>query len=141
MNNNAVRYIWLVGCLAVALIGRLITQGVSPLTGRDYLGLAVFAGLACLAEALATEVSVGPKKQATSSIAFLPIFACLIVYPLVPAIAVAVFVSVFTELVFRKPVLWRTAFNAAQYTIAYSLAGLAYRYATSRNGFDGQAEI
>jgi putative nucleotidyltransferase with HDIG domain len=141
MSKNAIRYIWIVACAAAALIAQLISQGIPPLSGRDYIGLLVFAGLACLAEALATEVSVGPKKQASSSIAFLPIFACLIVYPLVPAICVAVFVSVFTELVFRKPVVWRTAFNAAQYTIAYSLAGLAYGYATGRDGFDANAGI
>src|SRR5688500_1499376 len=128
MKKTATLYIWFVSCLAVAMLTWLAAQGLPSLSWRDCAGLLVFGGLAALAEKLATEISVGPQKHAASSIAFLPLFACVLVYPALPSILVAVAISLFTEVAFRKPLFWRATFNAAQVTLAYGAAALTYAF-------------
>ena len=93
---------------------------------QEILGLAAFSGLAILSEALAIDFAVAKDHRAKSSIIFLPLFACAIVFPPSAAVAATVVVLAVTELLFRERVVWRAAFNISQDVLAIGAGALVY---------------
>jgi len=133
MNKSAYAYLTAVAIGAITLLlGLLVTLGIPAMSSREYLGLFVFAALGVLSEALALDFTVGPNRQAQSSIAFLPLFACMLVYAPLPATLAAMLVALTTELFFRKPLLWRTVFNTSQYVLSYGAAACIYYFISNK---------
>jgi putative nucleotidyltransferase with HDIG domain len=93
---------------------------------QDYAGLGVFIGLATLSEYLAVESGRG--RRVRSSVAFIPLLAAAISFP-VAAVVIAVVAMYLRTLIQTRN--WRVfAFNLAQSTLAYGSAGLLFRALT-----------
>lgn len=126
MNKQAYTYVGVVSTAAAGLILALPWDGLYALGWHHGLGLAMFIGVAVLSEGLAVDFAVGQNRTAKSSIGFLPLFACAIIFPPIAAVAATVIVHGFTELVLRQRVYWRAAFNTAQHSLSIGLAALLY---------------
>jgi putative nucleotidyltransferase with HDIG domain len=108
---------------------------LGQLTFNDYAGLAVFIGLATLSEHLAVESGRG--RRVRSSIAFLPLLAAALIFP-VGAVVLAVATMYLRALLQTKN--WSVfAFNLAQSTLAYGTAAVVFRALTHEGAFGGGA--
>lgn len=118
--------------LAAAFMLSVDWGALGQLTLRDYAGLAVFIGLAALSEYLAVESGRGHRVR--SSIAFLPLLAAALTFP-VAAVILAVAAMYIRTLVRRN---WRVfIFNLAQSTLAYGMAAVVYRTLTQSAPLEG----
>lgn len=92
------------------------------LTGSDLLGFFVLIGVGFFSELLALSV----KSAGHSSITFLPLLACQLLYgtPASVTFVLAVYVSI--EIFIRHKEVLRAAFNLGQLTLAVSLAGTVF---------------
>lgn len=128
MNRVAYIYVAIVAIFAAAVVVVQPWHEMATLGGRGALGLAAFIGLGIMSEAMAIEFAVGPDRAAKSSLAFLPLFACCIVFLPQAAVAAAIVVEGFTQVFLRERILWRVSFNIAHAVIAVSLATWTYQY-------------
>lgn len=88
----------------------------------DYAGLVVFVFLASISQYMAVDSGTG--RRVRSSVAFLPLLALTVLFP-VPAIILALIAMALIHDV--RPGRWvRSAFNLAILIIAYGSAGLVY---------------
>lgn len=140
MNLRSSLYIATIA-IAAALVS-VVALSVSPpdLTGRDLAGWAVFVGLGLLSEGMAVTFSAG-KRDAKSSVLFLPLFACAISFePALLILAVLIILPV-SELLFFKPIPWRAVFNTAQLALCFGTAALVYNALAAGNDVVGTASI
>jgi len=126
MNRPAYIYLAVVSALALALAACLPWSELLSFGPSEILGLATFIGIAILSEALAIDFSVGNGRHAKSSVVFLPLFACAMVFPPSAAVAATVIVIGVTELLLRERVLWRAAFNISQNVLGIGTGALVY---------------
>lgn len=128
MNKNAYLYVIFVTVLAGAVALRSDWSTLTSLPTMDLLGLGALIALSILSEALAVHISVIDSKDAIrTSLGFLPLLTCAIVFPLEAVIIASAATEAFTEAFLAKVrALWKTAFNVSQSVIAVSLATWAY---------------
>jgi len=126
MNRPAYIYLALVSAAALALTALLPWSDLFAFGPHEILGLVAFIGIAILSEALAIDFSVGQDRRAKSSIVFLPLFACAMVFPPSAAVAATVVVIAATEMLLRERVLWRATFNISQNVLGIGAGALVY---------------
>lgn len=126
MNEKAYAYVCSVIAVAMVVIVGQPWAELTSLSARDSVGLLAFTALGVLAEAVAIDFSVGSTRKAKSSIAFLPILACSLTFPLGATLVAVAFVELFTDLIIRRRAAWLVGFNAAQGVLAIFLAVQAY---------------
>ena len=126
MNRAGKVVVALLIAACVLLFGVLPKAPIVSLTADRALGLLTFASLAVLSEVLATSFTAGPKRQVASSISFIPLFACALVFPPILLLLTVVVVMVATQMLRRPRRVWVSAFNIAQYTAAYGSTAFAY---------------
>jgi putative nucleotidyltransferase with HDIG domain len=103
------------------------------LTIRDYSGLAVFVGLAAFSEYLAVES--GRSHRVRSSIAFLPLLAAALVFPVSAVLICVTLMYLATPVQDRK---WHILlFNLAQGFLAYGFAATIFQLLSSGPSLDG----
>ncbi|MHB1168563.1 MAG: HD-GYP domain-containing protein [Longimicrobiales bacterium] len=127
---------------AGAAVVSAVALSVSPpqLSVQDLVGWAVFVGLGLLSEGMAVTFSAG-KRDAKSSVLFLPLFACAISFePSLLVLAVLIILPV-SELLFFKPIPWRAVFNTAQLTLCFGTAAIVYHALAAENESIGAASI
>jgi putative nucleotidyltransferase with HDIG domain len=129
MNSRTRVYIGLVAAMAASLYAWLPLDAVMELPLRELVGAASFAGVALLAESLA--IDFGRGRQARSSLSFIPLLACAMVFPPVVAISITIVVIAFSNFGLRKQDTIKAVFNVAQVAIAIGVGGLFYHF-TSR---------
>jgi putative nucleotidyltransferase with HDIG domain len=114
-------YFFMVVGAAILLLLLVPWHELLVLEQRDYAGLVVFIGLAAFAEYLAVEA--GQSKKVRSSIAFLPLLAMILVFPVAAVVVGAIAIAAP-----RKASNWNHyAFNLAQAILAFGLAGAAFQ--------------
>jgi putative nucleotidyltransferase with HDIG domain len=122
--RNYLGVVMLLGCSLFAL------QDWSPLLtlpDEHVVGVISLIALAVFSEMLYVMYSVG-HQQATSSIAFLPFLACVILFPLPIALLVAALTSLSSQiLVLKRPII-RAGFNAAQAALSLWMASGVFQF-------------
>ena len=96
MNRTGKTFVLFVVVAALALVAALPWAPLSALTSNQLVGLATFAFLAVFSEALATNFAAGQGRQVASSISFIPVFACALVFPPILLILTVVIVAAAT---------------------------------------------
>lgn len=125
--NLATRvYVFATGLAAAVLLAVLPWRDLVPLGPSGFLGIAAFAGIGFLSEALAVDFSIGPRRTAKSSVTFLPLLTAVFVFPVPGGILVALIVYTATELLLRERVAWRTIFNVSQLVLTTATASFVY---------------
>ena len=108
---------WYVSTVCVAALFALFfidwTQ-VLQLSGSNLIGFAVLAGVGIFSEALALSLN----RAGHSSIAYLPLFACQLLFGAAATATFIVVVYAVIELFIRRKELIRAAFNLGQLTLA-----------------------
>lgn len=92
----------------------------------DLIGLAALTALGLLSESLALAIRFG-ESTGHSSITFLPLLACVLVFGPAPAVLFIGITGLAVEFLIRGKELIRAAFNLGQYLLATTLAGLAFQ--------------
>jgi len=100
-----------------------------------------FIALGILSEALAIDFALGPDRRGKSSITFLPLFACVTIFPTAAAVLTIVVVLAFTELKQNQRLLWRAIFNFSQGILAVGLASCTYTTIRDLRPHDAIVEI
>jgi putative nucleotidyltransferase with HDIG domain len=126
MSRHTRNYALAVSTLAAAILLALPWEPVAALGLRGLIGLASFAGLAVLAEAMAVQFGVGGPRKVHSSIAFLPYIACAATFPVAAATS-AVLVALLAAEILRKRLPWVALFNISQGVCAVAVGGLLFR--------------
>ena len=100
-------------CLgSLALASALDWDAVFQLPAADLAGIAAFIALGVAAELLGVDVPISSRRDARSSIVFIPLFACAIHYPPAAAVLVAGAVS-FTSCALRRSTLLKALLNTS----------------------------
>jgi putative nucleotidyltransferase with HDIG domain len=115
-------YFTVVLALAGVFLSLVDWGALGQLRFNDYAGLAVFIALATLSEYLAVESGRGQRVR--SSIAFLPLLAAALTFP-VGAVVVAV-ATMYLRAVLQTKNWTVFAFNLAQSTLAYGSAAVVF---------------
>jgi putative nucleotidyltransferase with HDIG domain len=127
-------YFALVLAAAAAFLLLVDWGALGQLTLYDYAGLAVFIGLATLSEHLA--VDSGRGQRVRSSIAFLPLLAAALTFP-VGAVVLAV-ATMYLRAVLQTKNWSVFAFNLAQSTLAYGTAAVVFHVLAQGGAFGWQ---
>lgn len=126
MNTKTRLYLLLVILAAVAVLPFQDWAALGQMPLADLKGLVAFLVLGVSSEMLSVSASVGSHKWSTS-IAFLPFFACLLLFPPAAAIGVVVLTSLPTQLIVHKRPLFRSLFNVSQWAICTIIASAVYK--------------
>jgi putative nucleotidyltransferase with HDIG domain len=124
MTRSALLFIGAVVVSAFGLVYALPFDSFGLLTSHDVIGLVCFVGVGILSEGLA--IDFGSGKQASSSLAFLPFLASIVVFSPIVALTGVAIVVVFSSVVLSRQEIAKALFNISQAIIAVALAGLAY---------------
>jgi putative nucleotidyltransferase with HDIG domain len=96
------------------------------LMSREHVvGFVVLVVFALLSERLTLWSTVN-RQQVSSSIAFIPFFACVLLFPAPAAIIITVVTSSVTQVLVHRRTLLKAAFNTAQTTLSISVASAFY---------------
>ncbi len=126
MNRSARVLVLVLAMAAAALIVALPKAPFVALTPSQAGGLATFAFLALFSEGLATSFGAGPARQVASSISFIPLFACALVFPPILVLMTVLMVAAGMQLLRRSRNSWVRTFNLAQYSLAYVTGAIVY---------------
>ena len=121
MNRRTTVYCSLIVTAAVALLPFQDWRALGNLQGDQAFGFGVLVLLAVMSEVLPVMTTVG-RHQMTSSIAFIPFFACALLFPPVAAITAAVITAASAQIFVHKRPPLRAAFNTAQAAISMWVA-------------------
>lgn len=124
MSKYAYTFIGLVAAAAALLILALPFEPLFQLSSRHVVGLLCFIGVGILSEGLAIDFGTG--RQASSSLAFLPFLAGIVVFPPIVALTSVFCVVAFSSLILSRQELAKAVFNISQAVIAVILAALIY---------------
>lgn len=117
---------YFVSAVILAAVGFVLSLDWTVLTGftfRDGVGLAVFVLLATLSQFMAVDSGTG--RRVRSSIAFLPLLALIVIFPVAAVVVAVVLMFLINDL--RPSRKWHSlAFNLAQAVLAYGLAGAVF---------------
>jgi putative nucleotidyltransferase with HDIG domain len=125
MNHRARYFCLAVIAAACLLIPLLNWQALSELPAVHVWGLVSLIAVAVLSEFLSFTATVGSHK-ASSSILFIPLFACVLLFPPPAAVFMMAVTSAFTQLFIHKRPLLRGSFNAAQTSLSIYVANAVY---------------
>jgi putative nucleotidyltransferase with HDIG domain len=125
MNARAKAFCLAVITAAVALLPLQHWQVLWQMPAPHVWGIGVLIALAISSEMLSFNATVG-RHQASSSIAFIPLFACIMLFPAPAAVFATVITSTFTQLFIHKRPPLKAAFNASQTSVSIFLASSAF---------------
>lgn len=124
MNTPTKLYIALVSFAALSLYAWLPLDGVIGFSFSHAVGAVAFTGVALLSESLAIDFGTG--RQARSSLSFIPLLACAMVFPPVAAVTIAIVVISISNFFFRRQTFAKAVFNVAQVAIAIGVGSVIY---------------
>lgn len=129
MNRNAYLYLVVVSLLATAVLLAHDWSRLTGLTGDQVLGLSVLIGLSVLSEALAVHIAVVDSQRAIrSSLGFLPLLTCAIIFIPEAVILAAIIIDAFTEIVLAKiKAIWKTFLNISHSVLSISFGLWTYQ--------------
>jgi putative nucleotidyltransferase with HDIG domain len=125
MNSRAKIYCWAVIVAACVLLPLQDWQVLVDLPPAMINGIIALVAVAMLSESLSLHATVGTHK-APSSIAFIPIFACALLFPAPAAVLVTAITIGFAQFVVHRRPPFRAAFNVSQATLSMLLANSVF---------------
>lgn len=125
MNARARAYCTLIILTALAILPLQDWSALAQLPGPHIEGLVALIAIAVLSELLSVIASVG-RHQASTSIAFIPFFATVMLFPPPAALVTVITTSILTQRFVHKRPPFRAAFNTSQATISIFVAALVY---------------
>ena len=118
-----------VGLMTLLAGGSLAVQDWSlfqVLDLKDLTGFASLLVLGVLAESRTLSITVAKKPGSTSSIGFIPLLACVLLFgPVLTLLYIAV-TGAIGEFLIRKKEALKAVFNTSQYVVSASVAGLLF---------------
>jgi putative nucleotidyltransferase with HDIG domain len=139
MNRSAYIYFSVVIAAAIGLSALAFWAIDGGVPHSHLLGVLAFVGLGILAEVLAMDV--GPSRSASSSIGFIPLLACIIIFPLGIALCAAIAVHSFTQLVVRRRIPWKAAFNISQAALSIGVAAYTFQLLGGNSSVGSQTNL
>jgi putative nucleotidyltransferase with HDIG domain len=118
-------YVGLVVSAALVSLGLQDWHGFVDLPSHALAGVGLLTAIGLVSEGTALRLSVSTGK-ALSSVTFLPLLACVLLFGPTSAVVFYLINGVIAEFFIRKKGLLRAAFNAAQYVLATAVAGWAF---------------
>ena len=126
MQSTSIRiYVALVTALAAASFLFVDWVSLAPLGEDVWTGLLSFIILGLVSESLSLSVKVAGNRG-SSSITFLPLLACVLLFGPVPALIFHAATGTFGELIVRKNEPIKATFNISQYLLSTAVAGLVF---------------
>jgi putative nucleotidyltransferase with HDIG domain len=135
MNSRTKAYCLFVTFAALALLPWLDWAALWSMPREQLFGLGSLVFLALLSEQLSVIATVG-RHQASSSIAFIPFLAAVLLFPVPAAVVIVIATSITAQLAIHKRPPIRAAFNIAQATIAILAANAVYEALGGRHSID-----
>jgi putative nucleotidyltransferase with HDIG domain len=125
MNKRTTIYCLAVIAIAVLLLPFQDWQVFGLMEPRHVRGFGVLVLLAVLSEVLSVISTVG-RHQISSSIAFIPFFACVLLFPSPAALIATIVTSGIAQIFVHKRSAIRAAFNTAQGAVSIWVASAFY---------------
>ena len=126
MQSTSIRiYVALVTALAAASFLFVDWVSLAPLGEDVWTGLLSLIILGLVSESLSLSVKVAGNRG-SSSITFLPLLACVLLFGPVPALIFHAATGTFGELIVRKNEPLKATFNISQYLLSTAVAGLVF---------------
>jgi putative nucleotidyltransferase with HDIG domain len=125
MNKRTTVYCLIVIAVAILILPFQDWQVFGNMEPRHIRGFAVIVLLAVLSEVLPVISTVG-RHQINSSIAFIPFFTCVLLFPSPAALSAAIVTSGIAQFLVHKRSAVRAAFNTAQGAISVWVASAFY---------------
>jgi putative nucleotidyltransferase with HDIG domain len=125
MNRRAKGYCFAVILTACVVLPFQNWHALIDLPLTHLYGVAALIGVAVLSEILSVNATVGTHK-APSSIAFIPFFACAILFPAPTAVCVTALTFSFAQFFVHRRPPFRALFNVAQATISMAVANAVF---------------
>lgn len=122
MTRRAYTYVSIVYLAAIIVLLVQPWSAIARTESAALIGVLAFVALSVFAEALAIDFSVGPNRVAHSSIAFLPVFACAILYPPAVATVAATLAALISQLALRRRIAWVAGFNISVAVLSVAAA-------------------
>ena len=129
MNSRPIRIY--VGVTAILGIASLVLQDwgfVSTISPRMLGGFFTLLALGVLSESLTFTISVGKKSQNTSSINFLPLLTCILLFGPGPTVLFIAITGSVGEFLLRRKALIKAVFNSSQYVFSAFVAGRIFHW-------------
>ncbi len=99
---------------------------MEALSKRQYVGLAVLTGLIVASEWMAVDISIGAHRRIRSSMAFLPLLTCAILFPSPAALLAASAASTVTQLTIKSRALWKVLGNGSLAVLALGVGLMVF---------------
>ena len=126
MQSNSTRlYVALVTALAATSFLFVDWMSLAALGEDIWTGLLSLIILGLVSESLSLSVKVAGNRG-SSSITFLPLLACVLLFGPVPALIFHAATGTFGELIIRKSEPIKATFNISQYLLSTAVAGLVF---------------
>ena len=126
MDTGPVRtYVAVVVVLSVGSLLLVDWASLFDLPAEAWAGLLALVTLGLLSESLSMTIKVG-GNSGSSSITFLPILACVLLFGPAPALILHATAGAFGELIIRRTLPIKAVFNISQFVLSTVLGGLAF---------------
>jgi hypothetical protein len=125
MNRTTAVYCSLVIGAALLILPIQDWSALAGLESEHLFGFGALVTLAVVSELLSVMAVVG-RHQISSSIAFIPFFACVLLFPPPAALVATIFTSAVAQFFVHKKPLLRAGFNTAQAALSIAVASAFY---------------
>ncbi len=126
MQSTSIRiYVGVVTALAMVALAFVDWASLESLDPQVWTGLLSLIILGLVSESVSLPVKVA-GNEGSSSISFLPLLACVLLFGPVPALIFQGAIGAFGELIIRRNEPIKATFNISQYLLSTAVAGLVF---------------
>ena len=126
MQSTSIRiYVGVVTALAMVALAFVDWASLESLDPQVWTGLLSLIILGLVSESVSIPVKVG-GNEGSSSISFLPLLACVLLFGPIPALIFQGAIGAFGELIIRRNEPIKATFNISQYLLSSAVAGLVF---------------
>ena len=126
MQNTPLRvYVGVVVALSAGSLFLVDWSPLNDLSTEAWTGLLALVILGLVSESLSLTIKVG-GSSGSSSITFLPLLTCVLLFGPVPAVMLHAATGTFGEIIVRRSEPIKTIFNIGQYLLSTVVAGLVF---------------
>ena len=124
-NTSLQRYVGIVVALSAGSFFLADWSALNDLSTEAWAGLLALVILGLVSESLSLTVKVG-GNSGSSSITFLPLLTCVLLFGPVPAVILHAATGTFGEIIIRRSEPIKAIFNISQYLLSTVVAGLVF---------------
>ena len=127
MQNTPLRvYVGVIVALSAGSLFLVDWSALNELSAEAWTGLLALVILGLVSESLSLRVKVG-GNSGSSSITFLPLLTCVLLFGPVPAVMLHAATGAFGEIIVRRSEPIKAIFNIGQYLLSTVVAGLVFQ--------------